>query len=269
MIRGDAEECIPLDQIRNLLVVTQSCSVSAPLLNELSKRFVNVILCDEKRMPSCHIALSLYGHTESAGRIIEQSQWNKERKDLIWQHIAKEKISNQCGALAASGLQIPEQMPHYLESIAPGDSSNREALAARTYFAAMFGYFFIRNASDDINAALNYGYALIKSAMTRIVVSHGYHPALGIKHSSASNPYNLSCDLMEPFRPAVDRFVFKNKERRFDYWYKRDILSLFCLNIHYGGREMNISDAMEEFALDVLRSMNCDTVSIKKVVSYE
>lgn len=55
---------------------------------------------------------------------------------------------------------------------------------------------------------LNYGYAVVRAAVARGLVAAGLLPALGIGHASAANAFNLADDMVEPFRPFVDRAVW-------------------------------------------------------------
>ena len=95
----------------------------------------------------------------------------------------------------------------YLPQIEEYDVTNREGHAAKVYFNAVFGMDFSRSQENVTNAALNYGYSLILSAFNREVAANGYLTQLGLFHDNMFNFYNLSCDLMEPFRVLVDRAV--------------------------------------------------------------
>ena len=98
----------------------------------------------------------------------------------------------------------------YIEELEVGDVTNREGHAAKVYFNALFGKDFTRSRDCVTNAALNYGYSLILSCINREVTAHGYITQLGLFHSNMFNQFNLSCDLMEPFRIIIDRWVYKN-----------------------------------------------------------
>ena len=92
----------------------------------------------------------------------------------------------------------------YIKEIKFNDATNREGHAAKVYFNALFGMNFNRNADNAINAALNYGYSIILSAVNREVVSNGYLTQLGLFHDNMFNQFNLSCDIMEPLRILID-----------------------------------------------------------------
>lgn len=151
--------------------------------------------------------------------------------------------------------ECTDQLYDYLNSVETGDKSNREGLAARCYFTALFGRGFVRHAPDSTNAALNYGYALILSTVSRALVLHGYSTALGIHHISRVNRFNLSCDLMEPFRPFVDLQVYRQGERSFDKLFKRELIASLQKRVLYGGRHCILEDAVSDFSLRTCRLM--------------
>jgi CRISPR-associated protein Cas1 len=98
----------------------------------------------------------------------------------------------------------------YVGEIRDGDVTNREGHAAKIYFNELFGKNFTRDDETIINFALNYGYSILRSAISRSIVSKGLHPSISIFHHSIYDAFALSDDLMEPFRPIIDDFVFKN-----------------------------------------------------------
>ena len=146
-----------------------------------------------------------------------------------------------------------------------GDADNAEAVAAKVYFSSLFGKAFVRFAEDDVNAALNYGYTIIMNAMARIVTLYGYSTAVGIHHCNRHNPYNFPCDLMEPFRPFVDKLVYMNMGRKLDQDYKNELITITRKMCIYDGKHMSIADAMECFTLDVCKAMNEPRVQLKGV----
>lgn len=96
------------------------------------------------------------------------------------------------------------------DSVLSGDSDNREAVAAAFYFPALFGTGFSRGSDDPRNAALNYGYAILRGGIARNLVVHGLEPCIGLFHHSELNNFNLADDLIEAYRPVVDLYVAKN-----------------------------------------------------------
>ncbi len=139
----------------------------------------------------------------------------------------------------------------YADEVEFDDKTNREGHAAKVYFNGLFGNEFSRDAQNVQNAALNYGYALILSSFNKEVASRGYLTQLGIHHKNEFNHYNLSCDLMEPFRPFVDALVAGNKAEVFDSDYKRSLLMLLDAKVSYLGRDYKIRTAIEAYVRSV------------------
>jgi len=174
---------------------------------ELAKEKISLVISDEAHNPIGQY-LPLYGAHNASKRVQEQINWGEPIKKRVWQHVIRDKITAQAGFLKEREYEKEAKL---LSSIVPevrsGDTTNREAQAARIYFAALFGSSFTRDLDIPINAALNYGYAVLLSMVNREVVSRGVLSQVGICHRNEYNQFNLSCDLMEPFRPAVDKLV--------------------------------------------------------------
>ena len=138
----------------------------------------------------------------------------------------KYKIHNQ--AMLLKKLEIKEytKLLEYEKQVEIADKTNREGHAAKVYFNLLFGNDFIRDNEDNTNAALNYGYAILLSMLNRDIVSKGYITPLGINHRSEFNQFNLSCDLMEIFRPLVDEAVYNNRELAFDKEFKYKLVDV-------------------------------------------
>ena len=137
-----------------------------------------------------------------------------------------------------------------------GDKTNREGHAAKVYFNTLFGIGFIRNTSDDINAALNYGYAVLLSTVNKEIVSNGYLTQIGIHHKNEFNEFNLTCDLMEPFRIIIDNFVYYNQGRKLDTEYKLDIVNIFNNTYKYLGKKYTLKDIIKLYVKNTLNSIN-------------
>ena len=255
MKSGDRECTVPLNQLRDLMIVAASSTISVPLLVALTEANANVILCDKRYRPVAQLC-GLNHNANAAGKLQMQINWSQESKDEVWAHIIREKLQMQHKLLIAKKLVTGEQITAYKDAILPGDPTNREGQAARVYFHALFGKDFRRHADDSTNSALNYGYTIITSMMTRLLVLHGYNTALGIHHCNPTNPFNLSCDLVEPFRPFVDAIAYANTDRELDWEYKKEYVSLLQASCCYKGNSMKLESAMEMFLLDIMKMMD-------------
>lgn len=251
-IAGADEKQIPLDQIGTLLIHSQQATVTTALISALIEKGIRVVFCNRKHHPAGE--LQDYGtHTFSAGRIREQADWDDEKKDRLWEEIVRRKIRMQQKVLERFSPDSQGALFPYEERLLPGDPGNCEGQAAKVYFHRLFGYSFSREKENDVNAALNYGYAILLSAFNRAVTLYGYHPSLGIHHRSCVNPYNLGCDLMEPFRPFVDAIVRENGEREFDAAYRDLLIRLLYMPVRYGRAIYEMQDGVCLFTEDCLR----------------
>lgn len=242
--RGEDVRMVHLSEINTVIIDSTQVSLTSYLLCELVKRKIKVIFCDEKRNP-CSELMSYYGAYNSSKKIRKQIQWDMEYAKEIWTYIVKQKILNQAEMLSKYGFEANIKLMKYAEEIEPFDMTNREAHAAKVYFNSLFGKEFSRDDVNSINAALNYGYGILLSNFNKEIVSDGYLTQLGIKHTNEYNPYNLSCDLMEPFRVLVDEIVFNNIDKTFDSDYKMQLVNVLNKRINYCWREYYVTNAIQ------------------------
>lgn len=264
VLEGDKDICVPLDQIARIIIAKPSVMISSALLVEMASRHIKVILCDHRYLPACELE-GIGLHNNAAGMMMDQVGWLAEAKDKTWAHIVRAKIHMQSNLLANLDLSPAVSLTSYADELSAGDPTNREAMAARVYFSALFGRGFHRNTGGNLNAALNYGYAILLSEFSRMLAAHGYRTELGIHHCRRDNQMNLSCDLMEPFRPFVDALVRANGDRPLDWGYKKQLISVVHAMCRYGAKRMDLSTAIEEYTLDVMRTMENGTNQIKEI----
>lgn len=264
VMKEDIKTSIPIEQISLLLICSSTGSISLPVLEKLVQSNISVIFCDKSQNPIGELLPININH-ESAGKLIDQIKWTGRRKNAVWNIVVKAKIKNQINLLSLIGNDVPDKMYEYVKDVKNGDVRNREATAAKVYFASMFGDSFIRYESDNINSALNYGYTILRNAFSRTLIAYGYNPALGIHHSSRQNCFNLSSDLMEPFRPYIDRIVYENGDRILDSEYKKELISVLQSECRYGKRIIDFSAAIDTYVLDVVRYLNTGKPSIEEL----
>lgn len=199
---------VPIEDVGSVILEHQQTSITLPLLNALSDANVQVVLCNSKGMPNA--MLQNISSNNLQGEILRnQIGCGEVLKKQLWKQIVECKIKNQAALLNKSGMDGFLLTPYY-NNVKSGDSDNREGIAARIYFQNLFGDNFIRDREQPgINALLNYGYAILRAAVARALVSSGLFPAIGIFHHNRSNAFPLADDLMEPFRPYVDEIVFQ------------------------------------------------------------
>ena len=261
------ERYIHLSEIDTIIVDSISVSISAYLLKEIADAKINMIFCDEKHNPFGELS-PYYSRHNTSNKIKEQIGWKQTEKDKLWSKIVKNKIVNQSMLLQKIGAPKSELVLSYVEEVVDGDKTNREGHSAKVYFNSLFGNKFVRNNNDKINAALNYGYAILLSTVNKEVVSNGYLTQLGIHHKNEFNEFNLTCDLMEPFRVIIDNFVYYNQARELDTNYKLDIVNIFNNIYKYQGKNYVLKDIIAMFVKNTLDSIK-DINNYKDFVYYE
>jgi len=174
-----------------------------------------------------------------------QTKWSDKIKGELWSKIIKNKITNQALLLNKINSDSYNLLLSYVNDVTLGDKTNREGHAAKVYFSALFTKKFVRNENDNINAALNYGYSILLSSFNKEIIANGYLTELGIHHKNEFNPFNLSCDLMEPFRIVIDNFVYFNQERELNSEYKMDIINIFNAKYKYNGKQYILKDIIK------------------------
>ena len=255
VVKHDSDETyIHLSEIDTIIVDSISVSISAYLLKELSDNKINIIFCDEKHNPYGELS-SFYSRHNSSKKIKEQFEWKKTIKDELWAKIVENKIINQANLLKKIHSKKYELIISYVTEITPGDKTNREGHSAKVYFNELFGKNFSRNDDSNINAALNYGYAVLLSTINKEIINNGFLTQMGIHHKNEYNEFNLTCDLMEPFRVLIDHFVYFNQNREFDKDYKLDIVNIFNKNYMYNGKKYLLKDIIKMYVKNTLDAM--------------
>lgn len=204
------ETCtVPIEDLSSVLIESGQVVLTAHAATELALHGVTVFLCDEKHLPCCQL-LPVNQFCRQRKLLTAQQKLPKPLKKQLWQQIVVQKIRNQAECLRLCEKDGWRELLDMADSVRSDDSDNREAVAAAFYFPHLFGDGFSRGTEDSRNAALNYGYAILRGGIARNLVLHGLEPCLGIHHRSELNNFNLADDLIEPFRPIVDLYVAQN-----------------------------------------------------------
>ncbi|MBQ7308182.1 MAG: type II CRISPR-associated endonuclease Cas1 [Clostridia bacterium] len=262
--RGEEEKRVYIPEISTLILESTAISLTTGLISELIKNNVKIIFCDEKHNPEGEL-VKLYGNYHSTKRIMEQIEWNKRTKALVWQKIIKRKIKMQIDFLDELGLWEQSQLlKSYSYNLLPNDTTNREGHSAKVYFNAVFGNSFARRTESFVNTALNYGYSILLSMINREIVKCGYLTQLGIWHKNEFNIFNLSCDLIEPFRILVDRIVY-NLSTEDDY--NRELKEIVNKKVTIDNKSHYLENAISIYCQSVFKALN--TQNIEEVKFYE
>ncbi|MDE5602676.1 MAG: type II CRISPR-associated endonuclease Cas1, partial [Helicobacter sp.] len=201
---------IPLSDILCVIAESHQITLTNALLDAFASSKIVLYTCDSSHLPS-GVFMPFLGHFKSLSVLQNQIKLKKQTKAILWQQIIKSKINNQAVLLQMCGKSESHQLESLAKSVHLGDSTNNEAKAAAIYFKALFGMGFSRKIQifeeekiGTINAALNYGYAIVRGIITRSLCASGLNPTLGINHKNQFNAFNLADDMIEPYRIFVD-----------------------------------------------------------------
>ncbi|MCY7164042.1 type II CRISPR-associated endonuclease Cas1 [Streptococcus mitis] len=248
-------ELIHLSEVDILLLETTDIVLSTMLIKRLVDENILVIFCDDKRLPTAYL-MPYYGRHDSSLQLSRQITWREEDKAQVWTTIIAQKILNQAFYLGSCGfLEKSQSVIDLYHGLDLFDPSNREGHAARIYFNTLFGNDFSREQDTDVNAALDYGYTLILSMFAREIVLSGCMTQFGLKHTNQFNQFNLASDIMEPFRPIIDKIVYENRSSSF-VKIKRELFTIFSDTFNYNGKDMYLTNIVSDYTKKVIQSLN-------------
>ncbi len=203
------DRTVPIEDIGVVVLENQQITISHGCIAALVQNNVALISCDASHMPT-GLILPLDGGNTQAERFRYQIEASLPLKKQLWQQTIQQKIYNQARVLEDIGIETVN-MYRWSKSVKSGDPDNYEGRAAAYYWQNIFSEFvdFNRNrGGEPPNNMLNYGYAILRAIVARSLVSSGLLPTLGIFHRNKYNAYCLADDIMEPYRPFVDRIVY-------------------------------------------------------------
>lgn len=199
---------VPLDDIAAVIANAHGLSYTNNLLVALAERGAPFVLCAANHN-AVGMLLSIDGNFEQSRRIEAQIAASQPVHKRMWAAVVRSKLEQQATALEAAGAPTAP-LTALARKVKSGDPENMEAQGARRYWGLLFGDGFRRDQNGDgLNALLNYGYTVLRSATARAVIAAGLHPSIGLHHSNDNNAMRLVDDLMEPFRPVIDLKVWQ------------------------------------------------------------
>ncbi|AGH95127.1 type II CRISPR-associated endonuclease Cas1 [Pseudobdellovibrio exovorus] len=243
--KGESE--IPLDDIFTALILSEDVLISTNVVTSMIERNIPIIFCDSKYTPLASM-LGYQGHSLTQKRQAAQISLSDIQKGRLWQKAVKQKIWQQHQLLKhLKKEQI--LMDKFFHEVEIHDETNLEAQAARLYWKTLFGDNFRRDpVLSGTNSFLNYGYAILRSAVARSVASSGLNPTIGIHHSNFENPFCLVDDLMEPFRPLVDSYCYTlQDESDLSPQNKRKLSIILEHEVIYRNEKKPLSSAIHEY----------------------
>ncbi len=257
--RADGEIRLPIEDVAWVVIDTPQASLSMALMSACMDAGMVIITTDRTHTPNGMI-LPFHRHYRQADIAAMQVGISAPLKKRIWQIVVQAKIGNQAAALEMVG-QDASSLRAMTRLVGSGDSDNVEARAARAYWPRLFVDFIRDDANDKRNGLLNYGYAVVRSAVARALVASGLLPAFGVNHASVTNGFNLADDMVEPFRPFVDRAVWNLTDRgrtargSSTVEERRTLASLLTEETRLGPESVTLLVATERVAESLVRAM--------------
>lgn len=255
VVRGEEIRRIFLDEIAVVIIENPAVAMTGCLLSELMSRKIKVIFCDNRHTPQGEL-VPYYGSHDASRKLRMQIAWDETVKGAVWGNIIAEKIRQQAGfLLELEKHNEAELLDSYIGQIEFQDTTNREGHAAKVYFNAVFGMDFSRRSDHPINAALNYGYSILLSAFNREIAACGYATQLGLHHGNVFNQFNLSSDLMEPFRILIDRTVYREDMQDLSTQNKRKLANVLNEQVLINGTRQTVMAAIGIYVRSVFDAL--------------
>lgn len=258
---------IPIEDIGFVLIDNMQISLSLPLVEALVANNAAIVFCDSKHYPQSML-LNLEGNNTLAETVRNQINASVPLKKRLWQQCVMAKIANQAAMLHSIGKKNAELFA-FAKNVKSGDPDNREGAAARIYWSRMFYEGFTRERFGKYpNNLLNYGYMVLRAAVARALVGSGLLPVLGIHHHNKYNAYGLADDIMEPYRPFVDRIVHsiwihdQNREE-LDKEQKAELLKVLTVDVVLGKIKRPLMLALSQTTASLAHCLAGDATKLK------
>jgi len=200
---------VPFEDIAIIVLNHREIQLTHPVLSACADYGIGLYATGDNHQPN-GVFLPFLAHSRTTRLMRKQMDIPRPLAKQAWANIVRRKIENQTAVLRFCAKNGVDRMDSYARRVRSGDTENLEGQAAAFYFTQLFGQGFYRAEERWVNAALDYGYAVLRGAIARGLVAHGMHPPIGLFHASEQNAFNLADDLIEPFRPLVDLHVAKN-----------------------------------------------------------
>lgn len=275
VIGGGRDVRIPLEDINSILIENHSVMMSAYMLQKFADLGIALYVCDEKHLPN-GVLLPLVRHSRHYKLLKCQMEISKPLQKRLWQQIVVQKVRNQSLCLKLSGRTGDTELQKMCKEVQSGDRTHVEAKAAAFYFRNLFGPEFSRGEEHIINAALNYGYAIVRGMIARSLVCYGMEPSIGLFHRSELNSYNLADDFIEPFRPIVDLYVaskfdMSESSHALTPEIKRELYGIVNFEMQIKGEKRILSNCVDGMAASYSSVLQdkCEMLSLPELIQLQ
>lgn len=264
--QDEGEVRIAIEDLAWVIVDTPQATLSSALMSACMDAGVAIVITDARHTPS-GLLLPFHRHHRQGAVARLQAEAKESLKKKLWQAIVRQKILNQAAVLTELGKEDSATLREIARHVEPGDPENVEARAARFYWGRLFGDYIRDNPSDRRNKLLNYGYAVVRAGVARALVAAGLIPAFGLAHDGAANAFNLADDLVEPFRPFVDRLAVETsangagKDGDLTIEDRRAMAGALLINAKTGDDTVTLLVAAEAAAQSLVRAFEHEKTS--------
>jgi CRISPR-associated protein Cas1 len=242
---------VPFEDIAVIVLNNREITLTHPVLSACAEYGIGLFATGDNHQPS-GVFLPFQSHSRATRMLRLQLEMDRPTCKRAWATIVQQKIKNQAFCLRTMNAGDPERLESYARRVRSGDTGNMEAQASAYYFPQLFGRSFHRSQDGWSNAALDYGYAVMRGACARALVAHGMLPTLGLFHSSEQNAFNLADDLIEPYRPIVDLHVATHRktdnEQELSPTDKSGLVSLLNVDVSMPRGVMSALSSIEQAA---------------------
>lgn len=255
VVEQEETAVVPFEDIAVIVLGHPAILLTHPVLSACAEYGIVLYSTGHNHQPN-GVFLPYLSHTRSTRMMRKQLGLPRPVVKQLWAAMVRRKIENQSQCLRLCKREGADSLDSYARRVRSGDPDNIEGMAAGLYFVRLFGAEF--NRSQDIwrNAALDYGYAVLRGAITRCLVAHGLHPSIGLFHDSERNAFNLADDVIEAFRPVVDLFVAKqaqNDETELSPNDKKQLVALLNVDVGIPQGKASLLTAIEYTVESLLR----------------
>lgn len=249
---------VPIEDIAVVVLDHKQITITQGALESLLENNSAVITCDSSHLP-VGLMLPLCGNTTQNERFRTQIDASLPLLKQLWQQTVQVKIANQAAILKQCRAAEVRNMLRWVNDVRSGDVDNLEARAAAYYWPSLFTDFRRDRDGDPPNNLLNYGYAILRAIVARALVSSGLLPTLGIHHHNKYNAYCLADDIMEPYRPYVDKLVvemYDNDTLELDLNAKAKLLTIPTLDVVISGQRSPLMIAVSQTTASLYKCFN-------------
>ena len=211
LVEQEQSARVPFEDIAVIVLNNREITLTHPVLSACAEYGIGLFATGDNHQPS-GVFLPFQSHSRATRMLRLQLDLDKPTGKRAWTAIVQAKINNQALCMKMLNAGDHERLESMSRRVKSGDTGNMEAQAAAYYFPQVMGRSFHRSQEVWANAALDYGYAVMRGACARALVAHGMLPTLGLFHSSEQNAFNLADDLIEPYRAIVDLHVATNRK---------------------------------------------------------